>query len=102
MNFCGEKKIWKQVGKSLKGASLFIEFCDFFHFTENFNLTSLLGSPIIDFIVNFLEKILYDLCGEEIIWKQVGKSLKGSSVFIKFVTFLYFTEKIHLTSFLGD
>ena len=48
------------MGKSLKGASLFIEFCDFFHFAENFNLISFLGDPIIKFLVNFCKKTLYD------------------------------------------
>ena len=48
-----------------------MQFCDFFHFAENFDLTSFLGGPIINFLVNLKKYILYEFL-------RGGKNLKTS------------------------
>ena len=55
-----EKNLKTSGSKLKKSASLFIEFCDIFYFAENSSLTSFLGDPIINFLVNFCKKTLYD------------------------------------------
>ena len=77
-------------------------FVTFFSFAENFYLTSFLGGPVMNFLVNLENYMLYEFLRRgkksENNWIKAKKVYQYLSIF---VIFSYFAEIFHLTSFLG-